>query len=219
MSKRQERKSASLGRRPRKCAREPYDVVLIVCEGEKTEPLYFDALKSELRLSNANIRICGKECGSAPESVVEYALQEFKRDPIYDRVYCVFDKDRHPTYSAALDRIRTKRLPGKAIIEAITSVPCFEFWLLLHFEDTARPYSAVGGNSAGDQIVSDLKQYMPSYEKGDGNAFELTSPMVEEAIKRAERLEKRQKEAGTDNPSTKVHHLVKYMRQLRKDAG
>jgi len=216
MNRRQERKNDSLRRKPQTQAREPYDIVLIVCEGEKTEPLYFDALKSELRLSNANIRICGKECGSAPESVVEYALQEFKRDPIYDRVYCVFDKDRHPTYSTALDRIRSKRLPGKAIIEAITSVPCFEFWLLLHFEDTARPYSAVGGNSAGDQIVRDLKQYMPSYEKGDGDAFELTYPLVEEAIKRAERLEKRQTEAQTDNPSTQVHHLVVYLQNLRK---
>jgi hypothetical protein len=215
MSKRQERKNASLGRRPRKNAREPYDVVLIVCEGEKTEPDYLDSLKSELRLSNANIRVCGKECGSAPESVVEYALQEFKRDPIYDRIFCVFDKDRHTTYSAALDRVRSKRLPGKATIEAITSIPCFEIWLLLHFEDTTRSYVAVGSNSAGDQVVRDLKQFMPDYEKGYGETFAITYPMVDEAIKRAERLDKRLEEVGTDNPSTKIHRLVAYLRGLK----
>lgn len=217
MSRQPERKNKSLGRRPQTQAREPYDVVLIVCEGEKTEPHYFEALKSELGLGNANIRICGKECGSAPQSVVEYALTEFKKNPIYHSIFCVFDKDRHPTYEAAVDRVRSKRLPGKSKIEAITSVPCFEFWLMLHFEDTARPYSAVGGNSAGDQMVRDLKKYMPDYEKGQGDAFALTYPMVGEAIKRAQRLEKRQEEAGTDNPSTKVHRLVAYFQGLKDE--
>jgi hypothetical protein len=37
--------------------REPYDVVLIVCEGAKTEPNYFKRLKLAYRLSNANIHV------------------------------------------------------------------------------------------------------------------------------------------------------------------
>ena len=64
------RKIASLYRKRK--SREPYDVVLIVCEGAKTEPSYFTALKKELRLSSTNIHICGKECGSAPINVVDY---------------------------------------------------------------------------------------------------------------------------------------------------
>jgi len=42
----------------------------------------------------------------------------------------------------------------------------------------------------------------------------MTNPRVDEAIKNAERLEKGQEEAGTDNPSTKVHRLVAYLQGL-----
>lgn len=70
------RENASL-RRQRKNPREPYDVVLIVCEGSKTEPAYFTALKNELRLSSANISIFGKECGSA-----DYLFTKNKGNPL-----------------------------------------------------------------------------------------------------------------------------------------
>ena len=39
--------------------RAPYERVLIVCEGEKTEPLYFKDLVSYYRLNTANVEICG----------------------------------------------------------------------------------------------------------------------------------------------------------------
>ena len=214
MSRRQERKNTSFRRRAK--IREPYDVVLIVCEDEKTEPNYFNALKNELRLSNANIRICGRECGSAPKSVVEFAKQELKKDPVYDRIFCVFDKDRHETYSKALDMVRSTRLPSGKEIKAITTVPCFEFWLLLHFKDTARPYVPAGGNSACDLVMRDLKKFMPNYEKGQNDVFVKTYGSVDYAITRAKHLEKRQETAGTDNPSTKVHHFLEYLQNLKK---
>ena len=50
-------------RRPRKRftrrdpEREPYDRVLIVCEGECTEPLYFEDLTDHYRLCTANIKV------------------------------------------------------------------------------------------------------------------------------------------------------------------
>jgi hypothetical protein len=36
--------------------REPYDVVLIVCEGGKTEPQYLQEIRDAFKLSTANIR-------------------------------------------------------------------------------------------------------------------------------------------------------------------
>lgn len=215
MSPSRARKNASLQRK-RKKPREPYDVVLTICDGAKTEPAYFTALKNELRLSSANIRICGKECGSAPLSVVDYAIEECKKTGDYNRVYCVFDKDRHETYEIALEKVSRTKLRGGAKIFAITSVPCFEYWLLLHFADTARPYGASGNNSPCDNVNHDLKVYISDYEKGNIGIFEKTYPCVDEAIRRAILLEKRQEESQTDNPSTKVHHLVKYLRDLKK---
>jgi hypothetical protein len=76
--------------------REAYDLVLIVCEGGKTEPKYLQELRDAFRLSAANIRIAGDECGSSPRSVVDYALKTYREEKKYNRVFCVFDKDRTP---------------------------------------------------------------------------------------------------------------------------
>ena len=215
MRKKEERKNVSLRRRQH--SKQPYELVLIVCEGAKTEPDYFKALRNELRLSNTNIHICGKECGSAPNSVVEHALQIFQKNPDYDRVFCVFDKDRHETYQIALDKIKSSKFRGRSVIKAITSVPCFEFWLLLHFEDSAHYYVPAGKNSACDQVVRDLKKHLPDYEKGAEDILNQTYPLIDQAVKRADLLEKRQEGAETDNPSTKVHYLVAYLRNLKME--
>lgn len=208
-----ERRSLSFRRRVK--LREPYDVVLIVCEGAKTEPNYFKELKNRLRLSNANISICGKECGTDPLSIVDFALQKQKENYEYDRVFCVFDKDRHNTYRPALDKIRSQ--PKKINIEAVNSVPCFEYWLLLHYRDATRPYQAGGNNSICGQVVRDLREYISRYNKGMVNSLELTYHAVGDAIRYAESRERFCNEDGTDNPSTKVHHLVTYLQNVKRD--
>ena len=161
--KRKERKVELLRRR--RAMKAPYDVILIVCEGAKTEPNYFTELKKALRLSNANVRICGR--GSDPLSVVDFAIETFRREPEFDRVYCVFDRDRHTTYPAALDKVRQTRLGKGSKIFAIPSVPCFEFWLLLHFTYTTRLFDAPAGDSICFRVVEELKKYLPAYQKGD----------------------------------------------------
>jgi len=136
--KRKERNIELLRRQ--RAMKAPYDVILIVCEGGKTEPNYFSELKKAFRLSNANVRICGR--GADPLSVVNFAIKTFKQEPEFDRVYCVFDRDRHTTYNTALDKVRRARLGKGSRIFAIPSVLCFEFWLLLHFIYTTKPFDA-----------------------------------------------------------------------------
>jgi len=82
----------------KKAKRESYAKVLIVCEGEKTEPNYFNELKDHLALNSANIIITG-DCGSSPMAVVDYVRRQYKLakeagNP-FDKVFCVFDKDTH----------------------------------------------------------------------------------------------------------------------------
>ncbi len=121
-------------RRGNRNAREPKQCILIVCEGEKTEPNYFKALKKSLRVHLlATVEIDGKGCGSAPSSVVAKAIElkgkrkiEAKSSPVvveYDHVWCVMDVEApqaHNTLSAAIDRAKRHRL------SVILSNPCFE---------------------------------------------------------------------------------------------
>ena len=211
--KRKERKAESLRRR--QAMKAPYDVVLIVCEGEKTEPNYFSELKKAFRLSNANVRICGR--GSDPLSVVNFAIETFRREPEFDRVYCVFDRDRHTRYNEALDMVRRTRLGKGSKIFAIPSIPCFEFWLLLHFIYTTRPFDAPSGDSICSRVIEELKKYLPEYQKGEQDIFNKMQDSLNDAITNASRVQQFHQTSGTDNPSTLVHSLVEYLRDLKKE--
>ena len=93
----------------RRSRRESYDRVLIVCEGSKTELNYLRDLRDSLKLSSANIEIDGNS-GSSPKSVVRYAKrrlsEEKEKGDAYDKVYCVFDKDAHPSYTQAINEYK-----------------------------------------------------------------------------------------------------------------
>lgn len=202
--------------RRKEAVREPYDTVLVVCEGGKTEPEYFQGLRKVLRLSSANITVVPSHYGNDPVSVVRYAIDTHKQEKeSYDRMYCVFDRDGHANYEQALDRVNHIRL-RKGKLEAITSVPCFEIWVLLHYEYTAAPYAAAGGKSACDRVIESIRIHLPQYEKALAGVFEKLHARIDRAIAHAERLSNENRETRSDNPATRVHELVNYLRSLMK---
>lgn len=214
LHKRKTRNKADLRRR--KARRDPYDRVLIVCEGSKTEPNYLRDLRDCLKLVSANIEIDGS-CGSSPISVYEYAklrYREEKKETIpYDKVFCVFDKDTHAgAYDKAKAKIQASRPAG--VFTAITSIPCFEYFLLLHFEYTTKPFIATGNKSVCDCVVQDLRKHIPDYEKGSNGLFEATYDKLETALGRCKKAESDALNAGTDNPTTHMHELVEYLKEL-----
>ncbi|WP_457573176.1 RloB family protein [Desulfolithobacter sp.] len=207
--KRRERKAASLRRRGAR--RDSYDTVLIVCEGEKTEPNYFRELRDDLRLNTANIEITGDTGGSSPMDVVNYGFEHYEE---YDRTFCVFDRDRHTNYQQALNKIRDKRKRKGHTIQAVTSVPCFEFWLLLHFRKTTRNFDT-GPGSICDRVISELKAHLPDYTKGTRGVYHRTKDNLDTAINHAREVVRHCESAGTDHPSTKVHELIGYLQNLK----
>ena len=86
------------------------DRILVVSEGSKTEPLYFDEIRIEMRLPAANIAVSPGDLGTEPIRVVQYARQLFEQgdklkgiEPrAFEQVYAVFDRDDHHTYFDAL---------------------------------------------------------------------------------------------------------------------
>lgn len=191
----------------RGAVREPYDYVLIVCEGSKTEPNYLHGLRAAYRLSNANIRVLDPG-GNDPMTLVQFAEAELNREP-YDRAYCVFDRDGHVNYEAALRRAAASELGRSNRLHVVPSVPSFEIWLLLHFGYTTAPFASA------DAVIRDLKKAFPGYTKGHQRCFELLSDRLEDAIAHATRLERYNSEARSSNPATHMHRLVTYLRGLK----
>ena len=219
--KRKAKKAAELARQQAK--RESYDKVLIVCEGTKTEPNYLNEIKDELKLSTANISIAPSP-GSDPVSVVLHAeslvKQQARQKHIdnYDCVFCVFDKDEHEQhgnrYSNALNKIRQIKIKG-VTFAAITSNPCFEVWLVLHFEPRTAPFLPSGKRTAAQEVVHHLSQYLPGYEKGRQGLYSQIKGQTKQAITFAKRLEQQNQKSGSDNPTTEMHVLVEYLYGLK----
>ena len=166
MSRRKPKNQHNLSRKKPK--REPYNRVLIVCEGKKTEPYYFSDLRNHYGLSTANIAVTPAN-GSDPISIVKYAKKcqqdEKKQGEQFDRIYCVFDRDEHINFSAACDQIVANGF------QSVRSWPCFEYWLLLHFSYHRKPFLATQGRTAAQYCQSVLKTKMPTYLKGEKSLF------------------------------------------------
>ncbi|NQY64193.1 MAG: RloB domain-containing protein [Alteromonadaceae bacterium] len=200
----------------RKAKRFPYERVLIVCEGEKTEPNYFSELINFYKLNSANVAIDGT-CGSTPKSVFERAVhlaqKEEQKGDAFDRVYCVFDKDNHESYNETVIKILTGK--SHKTFYAAVSIPCFEYWLLLHFQYTTKPYHTKENSSVGNQVLKELKTLLPTYTKGNNDIFASLYPQLEFAKVNARRALKYAKNNHTDNPSTYIHELVDYLQNLK----
>ena len=199
--------------------------VLIVCEGEKTEPLYLRALVSHLGLTTAEVEVCGK-CGSAPTSVVQHGENKFDADPDFDLIFFVFDRDSHTDYDKALNQIQgfqTKNKFKGKVVKAITSIPCFEIWFILHFEAYATFCDAGGGKSPCGDLISILKSKdgFTTYEKGNKNYFDILQGRLHQARKNAVQTLSQSISSGDKmhhgNPTTLMHELIDELEQVSAD--
>ena len=209
MARQKPRQRGQLQRRGPK--REPYDRVLILCEGSKTEPSYFRSLVNRYRLSTANVLVVAS--GSDPSRLVNKAKslrdEEKRRGDRYDAVYCVFDHDQHTHFNTASNEACSAKL------KLARSWPCFEFWLLLHFVYRRRPYAPSGNKTASENCVRELRQYLSDYTKGKADVFEVLEDQIETAKSNARLALLDVKATGRCNPSTEVHCLVAYLQALK----
>jgi hypothetical protein len=207
-----ERQARALARK--KPQRPPYDRLLIVTEGAKTEPLYFDDIRKQKRISSAHIEVIQSPLGTQPRQVVDSAEAKFKETKAFERVYAVFDRDDHPTYADALARARQldnmlKNDERKAVrFYAVPSVPCFELWLLLHFQ----PVHAFNHRT---EVMAKLGQRIAGYTKGRTGIYALTEPLIDAAAARAVHLRGQFQPDGGVDPYTDVDGLVATLRGIR----
>ena len=203
----------------------PRKKVLIVCEGKKTEPNYFNSLIRDLNLTAVEVEIYNGS-GSSPKSVVEFGIEKLKMESDFDLVFFVFDKDNHDSYPAALSAVanlkKNRRYRSKTI-SAITSNPCFEVWFLMHFGPYDKPFTSSSGKSPCDNVIAVLRKQIcfRNYSKGQRNHFDLLSNRLNTANKNAAQVLKRSEEVGDEkhygNPTTFVHELVIALQKLARE--
>ncbi len=193
---------------------EPEPTILIVSEGEKTEPKYLEELRGRLHLVATRVEIL-KADGTDPSSIVNHAVA--KRDECkqaakrgegvkYEAVWVVFDSEQRlgtPELDAVL-----RRAAQEGIFVAM-SAPCFEYWLILHFEyTTAYLCSCL-------EAERKLKQHVPDYDKSDPPLDALMS-LLGDAVRNSVLCRREQDKAGAELPRTDVDLLVLKMNRATR---
>lgn len=179
----------------------PQPRVLVLCEDRKSSLIYLKEAVQHFR-AHAVVEVvhCGK---NDPKGIVAEAV---RRQRAYDRVYCAIDRDSDAKFDQALSQA-----VAHPKIDVVVSYPCYEFWLLLHFRQSRKPYSQSGKFSAAACAVKELcaEDGMAGYDKGDTNGlFHKLLGRLPEARRRAVEVLQAALSEGEMNPSTRLHELM-----------
>lgn len=184
----------------------PEPSVLVICEDTKSSKSYLDEACYKLR---ADVHIELSHCGNTdPLGIVKAAI---KRKKSFEFVLCVIDRDTHENFFEAT------ALAKQNNIYLVISYPCFEFWLLLHFKYSRKPYNKAGSKSPADLLIADLKKIteMENYEKGSAKLLYsyLSDRLPQARINSAKALAEA-KLIDTYNPSTTLDVILDFFSEL-----
>lgn len=190
-------------------------LVILACEGEKTERFYFETLFKKLyqHLSKASCVIAKHE-HTNPTGVLKDLLSY--RDistgntyKTFEHRWIVIDRDAEKVggggnsvneFNSALSQANAKS------VRVAYSNPCFELWFLLHFDYINTPLTR-------DEAQKRLSRKLGvQYRKSSATMFDVLEPNLGNAIRNAERLFKQMENDGVKpvsaNPSSTVFQLL-----------
>lgn len=187
---------------------------LIVSEGTKTEPLYFDGLAKHINdkygdsisIEKPLIKTQGE--GKCTVSLVEETSRIVSRSRlIYSQVWVVFDKDDFQDFDEAVSLAEDRGF------RAAWSNQSFEYWIYLHFYYAD---SALHRDDWVEKLSGLLKKSnicVDGYRKNDPDVFQFATTLgsLKTAVGNAIRIEKSyedEERPSQCDPCTKVHHLI-----------
>lgn len=202
-------RSRKLSRRP--ATRTPAARIVIVTEGQRTEPEY---LKNFARIHSAKtVEVIPIGIGAEPKAVVRRAvdeLQKVKKDPLrrHDSVWAVFDRDEHQRFYEAKD------LASAHGVRLALSNPCFELWGIFHYRD----WDASVDRHECQHI---LEEHCSTYSSSGSKLF-IDQEAIREnhysAVERGKKslIRRREEDDPEGNPSTAMHLLTEHIEKASK---
>ncbi len=177
--------------------------ILIVCEDEKSAKIYFESFKRDeklkRKLASVDIQVVHPKDNS-PVGLVEAAKllkkkAKRQRNP-YNEIHIILDKEQHANMEKAMNTAKANKM------EFMLSVICFEYWILLHFEKTTKPFIKC------NNIISYIKKnHFQEYQKNK-NAYEYLKDKTDTAIKNGEWCVTQNQ--NDLNRGKKIHQLSAY---------
>jgi len=183
---------------------------LIICEGEKTEPNYFEGLKKDLPIGSlvvADMTIKGT--GKNTESLIDFSINYRKKSiQNFDRTWAVFDRDSftEDQFNNAIIRAEANQ------INCAWSNEAFELWFLLHFQFVNNGMSRKDYQSFLEREVKRASKKDYAYKKNDANTYSILKKYGNQtqAIIWAKNLKEQHIDGkhANHNPCTLVYLLI-----------
>jgi len=187
---------------------------LIVTEGAKTEPYYFEGLADHINakfgkgiiVEKPELNIIGE--GKCTVSLVESAMKILNRVPIlYENVWIVFDKDDFHDFDEAIEKAKISEF------KVAWTNQSFEYWIYLHFEYSDSALHRSEWVKKLNSIFTERVPHSEGYEKNEKNLFNYVTKYgsLKFAISNAKRIESKYHKAdrfSDRDPCTSVHHLI-----------
>lgn len=195
--------------RPRRTPQQQIRQILVFVEGERTEDGYF---KFWWRRNRDKVIVHIDERNGTPMTLVEHAVAQKKheereerreRGKAHDEVWCVFDVDDHSHLAEAI------LLAENNGINIAVSHPCFELWLILHYEDQTAHIERGPAQKRAWELLG-CKKTLTEAALGDLEVH------YDDAVKRAKALDKKHEGDGSparNNPSSEIWKLVERIRK------
>ena len=199
----------------------------IFCEGERTEPNYFEGFKQGIEsnpIYREMVRIQIEPCQAETLRVIGAAEKYAAKNKIQKgQIWCVYDKDSFPAknFNAVIDRIKHLNLLNPDLqYHAAWSNDCIEFWFLLHFAY----YTSNNHRSAYIEFLNSQFNELGigKYQKQMENIFDILAfqgnPKL--AIRYAKRIIENHagKTPAEMAPGTKVYELVEELAKYLPEA-
>lgn len=207
---RRERKEAKAAKRRKENVREKLVRFLIVCEGTKTEPHYFEALINNYISAVREVTIEGE--GRATVALVDRTQEvkaelERKNAMSFDRVWVVFDKDDFDDFNDAIKKAH------KLGFQSAWTNEAFELWYYLHFEYLD---AGIGRADYIKKLEEAFRKKMGDnhfeYKKGNPDIYKMLQQYGREDLAKRFARQLRGLYNGTDyaahKPCTMVDRLV-----------
>jgi hypothetical protein len=189
---------------------------LIVTEGTKTEPLYFEAIRKRIndQYHGAWITVEILGAGMNTLSLMELAMSSASNNiNIYSHVWLVYDKD---SFSAnnfnAVALFCKNHSEVETEYHAIWSNESFELWYLLHFQYLQ---SALRRDMYTKKLTVHLRERNKGrYTKSRPDMFQILESRIDTAINNASKLEVANsgKTPDDSNPGTMMHKLIMHLK-------
>ena len=182
-------------------------LIIIACEGAVTEPKYFNGLKVKIHAAKVHVELLirdqpGQSSPIAVLSMLDQFSKEYRVREM-DRLWLVIDRDKW-TEKMLAEVARATEQRGYLLA---ASNPCFEIWLLLHFEDVAGS-TAQRQNELLENDEQLLKTEISSRMQPNVDYIDHFLPHTQTAIKRARALDTHPRARWPNGLGTRVYRLV-----------